>query len=193
MTIRRLVAAGMLIGLAACSGGSAAPVILNQTASVEVTGDVLPRFAEPDTGLGLSPPMLEGVDFDGDTVAVDPSTGAQVVLFVAHWCQHCQDEIPEVSEWLAAGSLPDGVTMTIVSTGVDMTAPNYPPSEWLTDAGISVPILLDNSLGVAANAYGLSAFPYWVVIDGDGAVALRHAGRLPIELLDQMVAELGAN
>ncbi|MBK5266258.1 MAG: redoxin family protein [Acidimicrobiia bacterium] len=190
MKTRWLVAAVLTLFLTACQGDTAT-ILVDQTADVTVTGVALPEYGQPDGGVGLTPPVLSGASFDGSPVTIDPADGAQVVLFVTHWCSHCQNEIPVVVDWLAAGGLPDGVKLTVVSTAVSSGQPNYPPSEWLARENVTVPILLDDAAGNAAGSYGLTFFPYIVTIGASGKVVTRVTGELPASALDALVANLG--
>ena len=61
------------------------------------------------------------------------------IWFVAHWCPHCQAEVPRIVALAEQGRLPEGVDVAAVSTAVDATAPNYPPSAWLDRVGWPFP------------------------------------------------------
>ena len=52
-----------------------------------------------------------------------------------------------------------------------------------------MPVLVDPT-NTVAEAYGLSGFPYWVFTDSAGKVAIRTAGELTIEQLEQAIALL---
>ena len=146
-----------------------------ETAPVDVAGEPLPTLGEgADPALGATAPAIAGVSFDGDAVEADP--GARVYGFFAHWCPHCQRELPIVEEWLDEGLLPDGVDFLAVSTAVESGADNFPPSAWFADVGYDAAVLVDDDQGTVANAFGLSAFPFWVVTDDDGAVVARITG-----------------
>ena len=57
-------------------------------------------------------------------------------MFLAHWCPHCQAEMPRLVALAKAGKL-DGVDVTGVATGTNPGYPNYPPSAWLKKAASS--------------------------------------------------------
>ena len=112
-------------------------------------------------------------------MTIDPTDGTpQVVVFAAHWCPHCQKEIPLIQEWIDEGSQPEGVEISLVSTSARADGPEYPPSEWLSGADWSSTVLLDNADQSAATAYGLTGFPYMVFIGADGTVTQRAVGRV---------------
>jgi hypothetical protein len=88
-----------------------------------------------------------------------------------------------------AGGVPEGVDVVAVSTSVNASAPNYPPSAWFADVGWTFPVLVDDETGSAGRAYGLGSFPYLVLTDAEGNVVARHQGELGEE---GIAAALGA-
>jgi len=182
-------------------GGSAASNSEQETASVVISGEDLPRLtsegglpaADEDTGWGLEPPKLSGESFDKSAVVIDPADGTpKVVVFLAHWCPHCQAEVPKIQQWIDDGNLPEGVEIYSVSTAVDEGRPNYPASSWLASEGWTQPVMLDDQAQSAFNAYGASGFPFFVMIDGEGKVFQRGSGELPIEEFDARVNDLAS-
>ncbi len=152
-----------------------------ETAEVIVDGPPLPPLENPadDAGVGMPAPELSGSSYTGEPVEILFDGRPKVVVFLAHWCPHCQRELPQLVEWLEAGGLRDDVDLYAVATSVDQTRPNYPPSAWFEEEGLDAPILMDSEESTAARAFGLPAFPYWVALDADGTVALRVSGELP--------------
>ena len=88
-----------------------------------------------------------------------------------------------------SGAVPDGVDLLSVATSIDPARPNYPPDSWLQREGWTVPVIADPTNSVA-NAYGLSAFPYWVFIGADGTVKARAVGELPIANIETVIRTL---
>jgi cyclophilin family peptidyl-prolyl cis-trans isomerase len=162
---------------------------------VEIIGTPLPGFetgTEPpaDAGVGLIAPAVVGSDFTGTPVTIDPTDGrAKAIVFLAHWCPHCQAEVPRVQEWLDGGGGVPGVDIVSVSTAVQPDGDNYPPSAWLDDEGWTSPVIRDDEQSQALVAYGAGAFPYWVFVDPQGTVVRRTAGELDISTLEQYMAE----
>ena len=68
---------------------------------------------------------------------------------------------------------------------------NYPPSAWLADAGWSLPTLVDSADDSVLRAFGLTAYPFVVVVGPDGLVAARASGAIPIETLIGFTESLG--
>jgi cytochrome c biogenesis protein CcmG, thiol:disulfide interchange protein DsbE len=171
--------------------GAAASGSATASGQPVITGASLPEFkgATGDPAVGMPAPQVRGSDFDGMPVAIENDGRPKVVLFLAHWCPHCQREVPLVQDWVDNGAVPDGVDLLSVATSIDPAAPNYPPDAWFQREGWTVPVIVDPTNSVAS-AYGLSAFPYWVFIGPDGAVRARTVGELPIANLETVIRGL---
>ncbi len=147
---------------------------------VEVSGTPLPDFDTTlnDSAIGKKAPTLDGADFDGKSVTAGGASGKpQIVTFIAHWCPHCQREVPIIVDLKNKGVL-DGVEMTGVVTGTRADAPNYPPSAWLAAEEWRMPVLIDTATSTAGTAYGLTGFPMLVFVNPDGTVAGRWSGEM---------------
>ena len=181
-------ASGSPGGSATASGpaGSAAGV-----QDPTITGDVLPPYPREgtDPGAGLPAPVVEGTDFGGNPVAIKADGRPKAIIFLAHWCPHCQAEVPVIQAWVNAGGVPDGVDIISVPTGIDPTLPNYPPDAWLQREGWTLPVLVDPTNSVA-QAYGLTLYPFWVFVGPDGKVVTRTAGEMTMPDLEAMLGRL---
>ncbi|HVM41018.1 MAG TPA: TlpA disulfide reductase family protein, partial [Acidimicrobiia bacterium] len=102
-----------------------------------------------------------------------------VVIFLAHWCPHCQEEVTEIVEFLEDGPFPAGVEVVSVSTLVDSGRDNYPPEAWLEAEGWPFPTLRDDADSTVAATYGLSGTPFSVFLDAEGRVVQRVSGVIP--------------
>jgi thiol-disulfide isomerase/thioredoxin len=173
---------------ATSGGGNADPAT---TGTVAVSGNPLPQFTDTsdDPAVGMTLPTLEGNDQSGAPMTIGADGRPTMIMFVAHWCPHCQREVPVVQQWVDDGRLPDGVDLVSVSTAIDPNRPNYPPDAWLADEGWTAPVLVDAD-NSAAQAVGLSAYPFFVAIDGDGTVVLRTTGELTTDQLDAIASTL---
>jgi len=182
-----LAVVAVLVG----SGDSVPPDEAGEVQPVEVAGSIAPLPASGnDPGVGQEAPRATGSTFEGQGTTV--GEGPSLLLFVAHWCGHCQKEVPVVTDWLDGATEVRGVQIRAVSTAVDEKAPNYPPSAWLEREGWPVPTLVDDADGSVATAFGLTGFPYFVAIDGDGRVVARTSGEQPVPVLEALVdAALG--
>ena len=167
--IGAIVVAGIL-AVVLTSGGDddndtvvAGPGEAGESAAVTVTGEPLPIFegTRDDPAVGEAAPILAGSNFAGDPVTIPAADGnAKAIFFVAHWCPHCRDEIPRLSEWLKTHDLPAGVEIDIVSTRVNESPVNYPPSAWLAREGVGdLPVIADDGDSTAYRAYGAGGCP----------------------------------
>jgi thiol-disulfide isomerase/thioredoxin len=153
-----------------------------------VTGDPLtPHTPEVETSLGAVAPFVAGADFDGTAVSIENNGKAKAIVFLAHWCPHCQDEVPEVQAWLDENELPPNVELLSVATGTNSVRENYPPQDWLESEGWTPPVIVDDEGFSVGNAYGLSAFPYWVYLDSEGRLVNRTAGNVPVEQFEATI------
>lgn len=162
---------------------------IEETRPVQVTGTSLAEYGSgSDPAVGAPSPVVEGQTFDGASITIGNRGEAQLVFFVAHWCPHCQKEVPVITEWIDESGLPDGVTLKAVSTGLNENAPNYPPSAWLEREAWPVKTLADDEESSAAQAFGLSAYPFFVAINAEGEVVARTSGELTVPQLEALVA-----
>jgi thiol-disulfide isomerase/thioredoxin len=156
---------------------------------VLATGTALPEAAEGvDPAVGQPAPSIEGVGFDGSTVTAPVDGEPTIVMFLAHWCPHCQAEVPRVAEWLAAEGMPEAVDLVAVATSNDPAAENFPAGEWLHREAWPVPTMLDDEAQAAAQAYGIGGFPYFVALDADGTVVARASGEIGVDGLQELIA-----
>ena len=137
----------------------------------------MPDGGAIDPAIGAVAPIIRGQGFDGTACEIVPGSGPMLVMFVAHWCPHCQREVPLVAKWLKNADLA-GVTVKAIATGTNPDLPNYPPSAWLAGEQWTVPTLADDATTTAATAYGLTSFPYFVALDAAGHVVRRASGEI---------------
>lgn len=165
--------------------------VVAQSFPVTVTGDPLPPLGGDaiDAAVGMMAPQLTGQTFDGSTVTVAPGDGqAYMVVFLAHWCPHCNAEIPRLVSWYESGDVPANLRIIGVSTAVAADRPNYPPSEWIVETRWPWEIMADSSDVSAAAAFGVSGFPFFAIVGSDGVVKVRQSGQVETEILKQLVA-----
>jgi cytochrome c biogenesis protein CcmG, thiol:disulfide interchange protein DsbE len=158
-----------------------------------VTGDALPPLPDDgdDPAVGRPVPTLSGTGLDGEPLTIPTGGRPTMVVFLAHWCPHCRAEVGVVQDWIDEGGLPSGVDLVAVSTAADDRRPNFPPAAWLDGEGWTAPVLVDGD-DAAARAVGLTAFPFFVAVDGQGDVVRRTSGELSTDALTGIAAELVA-
>ncbi len=183
----------LIVAVLVINPGSAASAD-GQFGEITVTGDPLPLYdetAELDLAIGAAAPLVDGVNFEQQPTTFGGANGeVQVVAYLAHWCPHCQDELPDLVSYLETVGEPEGVSTIIVASGTSELQDNYPPSEWLEREGWTGTTVVDDVQGSAAEAYGLTAYPYWVIIAGDGSVVTRVAGSVPVDGIYEYAAGL---
>ena len=168
---------------------------------VDVLGDPLEPYdsSGDDPAVGEIAPVITGASFTGEPITLNGrQAGPVMVVFLAHWCPHCNTEIPRLLEWKASGAVPAQLQVIGVSTAVAASAVNYPPAQWLADKGWSWPVMADQSngegvAGVAAQALGVSGFPFFVILGSDNQVLARSSGEMEIDELERLVEGALAN
>ncbi len=169
---------------------------------ITVSGEPIPVLSGnvplgQDIAFGWDAPLISGSDWNGNPVTIDPGDGRpKLIVFLAHWCPHCQEEVPEIQAWLnETGGNPD-VDLYGVATSIDRSRPNWPPGGWLESEGWTPPTIIDKN-NKAARSYGLWAFPYWVAVNAEGKLVFRAAAGIGVggmlnfqQLATQSIAEL---
>ena len=183
----------VVAGVIALAGGdkkAVAPLSpeVEQYRPVTVTGDVLSPMTKDttDPAVGTQAPQIDGASFDGTPVTIKPGEPTLVVL-LAHWCPHCQREVPRLVQWNKDGGVPEGVRVVGISTAASPDRPNFPPSTWLEREGWPWEVAADTVTQDAANALGLTAFPTFVFLDAEGKVLFRTSGEIEMTKLQDMI------
>jgi len=137
------------------------------------------RYTPTDSS-NLVPAQLWKTSFPspaGKVQSLEQWRGKTLVLnFWATWCAPCREEIPDLvairREYAANG-------VEVVGIAIDNA---QSVSNYMRDLRISYPVLIGEGQALAlTRALGnpSGALPYTVVISPDGAVLMRHLGRLP--------------
>ena len=159
---------------------------------ISVVGDSLPQYAgenDDNVALGLAAPTFSAPDQNSEIFQLEKNGNSKALLFLAHWCPHCQREVPVVQRFIDSNGVPSGIDVIAVATSIDRGRDNYPPQEWLEREGWSETQIydLDREIG---EAYGLNAFPYWVFLDKDLNVLARRTGNLPEDMVGALLTQL---
>lgn len=174
------------VGTVAENGSTSSP---GEVQPVTVTGNPLTPFAGPsgDPAVGVTAPVLDGFDFDGQPITIGPDGSPKMVVVLAHWCPHCNAEVPVINAWKDAGGVPEGLEVVGISTAVAADRDHYPPSEWIDEMAWTWPVLADSPTEEAAAAMGVTGFPTMIILDGDGTVLARTSGEMSMAALDAFV------
>lgn len=158
---------------------------------VSLVGDHLPSFDQSigDKAIGMEAPTFSGYSFDGSPIGFSGGDGTPtMIVFLAHWCPHCNREVPRLLQWYKSGLKPKGLRIIGITTSSRNDAPNWPPSTWLTKT-MAWPweSMADSQTSDAASAYGVTGFPAIILINGAGKVEYRLSGEVPIDELDATI------
>jgi cytochrome c biogenesis protein CcmG, thiol:disulfide interchange protein DsbE len=160
---------------------------------VAVSGTPLAAFetaGADDAGLCTPAPVVAGYDYAGEELTIDPATdGPTLVVVLAHWCPHCNAEVPVLNAWRDAGDVPAELDVVGLSTAVTEGRDNFPPDEWLERVDWQWPVLADDAEATALNAYGATSFPSMLFIGSDGLLKWRLSGEAPIAEIQARVDE----
>lgn len=129
-----------------------------------------------DAAIGLIVPQITAQQFTGVDTTVTPGKKPYVLAFVAHWCPHCQKEVPAIVKLNDNGELPKDVEFVAVATATTDTKPNYPPSKWLLTEDWPWRKIADDNKSTIASKFGLTGYPYLIFINADGTVSARLSG-----------------
>lgn len=175
----------LALGSSSGDGGVTQPA----EAPVRITGEALPEFTDPasDPAIGQRIPELSGIGLDGQPLSIGPDDGPMAIVILAHWCPHCQNEVPGLVDYLESGALPEGTRVVGLTTSINAAQPNYPPSAWLEREGWTVPTLVDDASNSGLAALGIGSFPGFVFVDADGAVVQRMTGEIGAEAFGQIM------
>jgi thiol-disulfide isomerase/thioredoxin len=195
-SIAAAIAIAAIVAVATQSSSDDVVTGVEEFNSVEVVGDPLPEYSDSasDTAIGMTAPILTGKGFTGNTIVTGP--GAPTLLvFLAHWCQYCQREVPLLVQWNRDGLVPSGLDVIAIATSTDPASPNFPPSEWLAREEFPPlwPVMTDSGEKTAANAMGVSGFPFFVLLDSSGKVALRISGEIEMPVLTEQINQALGN
>lgn len=165
--------------------------IENFASEVELSGEKI-SISTPNSGIDsasgeMSPKIL--YKMPGDEIYIEyPENVPTIILFVSHWCPYCQEEIPEVVNWIEEDEIiQKGVNVLLVVTSTDSEKSNYPPDEWLFNEKWQYPVIYDDEENNIAKYFGVSYFPSWVFTENDGVIAFTHAGIITQEELSKLV------
>jgi len=185
-----LIAAIIALALSGTgSGGLAEPA----SETIGITGQpltALPPDGGPDPAAGQVIPTITGTDLDGEAMTIEAGDGPMAIVLLAHWCNHCQAEVPVLVDYLESTGMPEGVELVAISTSINQAQPNYPPSAWLEREGWTVRTMVDDASSRALQSLGMSSFPGFVFVDADGRVVSRTTGEIPAAQFDQLVNSL---
>jgi thiol-disulfide isomerase/thioredoxin len=130
--------------------------------------------------------VVEGTDFAGNPVAIKADGRPKAIIFLAHWCPHCQAEVPVIQAWVNAGWRPGWRRHHLRADRYRSDPAQLSADAWFEREGWTLPVLVDPTNSVA-QAYGLTLYPFWVFVGPDGKVVMRTAGEMTMPDLEAML------
>jgi cytochrome c biogenesis protein CcmG, thiol:disulfide interchange protein DsbE len=185
-----IVGFGLIVWLAVAIAGEGDVDETIAFGEVTVEGDGLPflQSGTADPAVGQSAPVVTGETLDGGDLTIGPSDTAKIVVLLAHWCPHCQREVPLIQDWVEAGALPEGVEIygATVLTNRVRDGDTWPPQEWLAEEGWTIPTIMDDQEGSIVEAYGMTGTPTYVVLGPDNENLGRLSGEIGVDGLNAL-------
>ncbi|MGA0118255.1 MAG: TlpA family protein disulfide reductase [Ilumatobacteraceae bacterium] len=149
---------------------------------VTVDGDALEPLGQDatDPAKGKVAPNISGYTFSGFPVSVKPATDGSptMLVFLAHWCPHCNAEMPRLINWYEDGLVPSDLRVIGIGTSSRKDQANWPPSKWMQSFDWPFEVMADSETNEAGLAYGVDGYPFMIILDKDGKVVARHSGEM---------------
>lgn len=142
-----------------------------RVAGVESCG-VLPQAPPDGTAANRLPPLRLPCLTPGPAIDLSALRGRPVLVNLwASWCGPCRDEMPLLqSSYERYGE-------DVQFLGVDTQDATEPAAEFLADAGVTYPQVVDVN-GDLLGQLRIPGLPVTVVLDADGRIAGKHIGEL---------------
>ncbi|MCD6291139.1 MAG: TlpA family protein disulfide reductase [Anaerolineae bacterium] len=141
-------------------------------------GAVVPGAGSP--AVGHPAPDFEVIYPDGRHERLSDLKGRPVIInFWATWCPPCRAEMPELVQ-----TYEDHKADQLVILGVDMQDPPQMVAAFVSQMGVSFPILIDSS-GQIARAYQVRNLPSSIFVNREGIITARWIGLLRPEVLQK--------
>jgi len=185
-----VVGLGLIVWLAVAIAGEGSVDEAIAFGEVTVEGEGLPfvQTGSNDPAIGQTAPTVTGETIDGGELTIGPGDNAKIVVMLAHWCPHCQREVPLIQSWVDSGGLPEGVDLygATVLTNRVRDGDTWPPQDWLAEEGWTSPTIMDDQSGSIASAYGMTVTPTYVVLGPNNENLGRLSGEIGLEGLNAL-------
>ena len=159
--------------------------------SVEIQGDALPPLGDRgDSAIGTKAPIIRGISLEGDEIYIGGEGYYSLIIVLAHWCPHCRNEVRELTKFLKDVEVPSNLKLISLATSIRNDRPNYPPHEWFEQEKWPLPVIVDTSQSEIAIHYGVTSYPFFILIDDKGNIQSRRPGRLGVEGFENLFRNL---
>ena len=135
-------------------------------------------------------PDIEGISISGEPFKIQNDGRKKIILFLAHWCPHCQVEVGVFESWIKTRGVPNDFDIYGIATANNPSQENYPPETWLKEGNWEFPTIIDTDSDNIAKIFGVTSFPYWILVDSDNKILTRLTGTFKEEEIDVIVSKM---
>ncbi|KAA9023584.1 peroxiredoxin family protein [Niallia endozanthoxylica] len=137
----------------------------------------------PGLKIGGKAPDFELKNLAGETVKLSDFQGKKVLLnFWATWCPPCKEEMPDMEKFYQSA----GEDVVILAVNID---PQYNVSKFISEMGLTFPILLDEKDEVNS-LYQVLTIPTTYFIDEEGIIRHKYISAMTEEIMKQYVEDM---
>jgi thiol-disulfide isomerase/thioredoxin len=139
---------------------------------------------------GEAAPPLSGKGLDGEEISLESSPGKPtLVVFWAHWCPHCQKEMPPLQDLYEKNKTKYDMIGVATAIGRQPAAQQFrDPEAFIDSFDLTMPTIVDEDDSIAAR-WGVTGYPMMYVLGPDGRVTDHFSGEVPME---RIIAALDA-
>ncbi len=195
---QNIIAAGMLlvIGIAVVATGYAnglGPVGTLSAGISRLTGGNemgTTSYMDNKKSLPTAPEFTSGTWINSEPLTLKSLRGRVVIVdFWTFACYNCRNALPAVKNWDARYRA-QGLTVIGVHTPELDSERNLDNLKHeIAELGIRFPVMTDNDYSTW-NAYRVSAWPTWFVIDKQGRIRWQHVGEGAYEETEEVIKQL---
>jgi len=137
----------------------------------------------PGLKIGGKAPDFALKNVAGETVKLSDFQGKKVLLnFWATWCPPCKEEMPDMEKFYQSA----GEDVVILAVNID---PQYNVSKFISEMGLTFPILLDEKDEVNS-LYQVLTIPTTYFIDEEGIIRHKYISAMTEEIMKQYVEDM---
>jgi peroxiredoxin len=138
----------------------------------------------PGLGIGEKAPDFELLNLEGEKVKLSDFQGKKIMLnFWATWCPPCKEEMPVMEKYFKQAS---SEKVVILAVNID---PQYNVKKFVTEMGVSFPVLLDEKDEVNST-YQILTIPTTYFIDEKGIIRAKYLSAMTYEMMEQHLNEM---
>lgn len=143
-----------------------------------------------DSGSKSTIPEIHGVSILGKPFKIENDGRNKIILFLAHWCPHCQTEVDTFGSWIKSRGLPKDIDFYAIATANNPSQQNYPPETWLLNENWEIPTIKDTPSDNIAQLFGVTSFPFWALVDSENRLLTRLTGTFEMDEIDVILSKI---